>query len=58
MVPVRSAQLLVDGKTISVKVPLEASKVYEFDVAGARSLTGRTVTANTAYYRVNQLVVP
>ena len=54
MVPVRSAQLLVDGKTISVKVPLEASKVYEFDVAGARSLTGRTVTANTAYYRVNQ----
>ena len=58
MVPVRSAQLLVDGKTISVKVPLEAGKVYEFDVAGARSLTGRTVTANTAYYTVNQLVAP
>ena len=58
MVPVQSAQLLVNGKTISVKVPLEAGKVYEFDVAGARSLTGRTVTANTAYYTVNQLVAP
>lgn len=57
-VPVQSAQLLVDGKTISVKVDLQVDKAYEFDVTGVRSQEGRRVTASQAYYTLNQLVAP
>ena len=57
-VPVQSAQMLVDGKTISVKVNLKTDKVYEFEVSGVRSLKGRRVIAAKAYYTVNQLVAP
>ncbi len=57
-VPVQSAQLLVDGKTISVKADLQVDKVYEFEVSGVRSLNGRRVTASRAHYTLNQLVAP
>ena len=55
---VESAQLLVDGKTISLKVDLQKDKVYEFEVSGVQSIKGRRVTAAKAYYTVNQLVAP
>ncbi len=57
-VPVKSAHLLVDGKTIAIKVDLVAGRVYEFDINRLRSLSGRSVTVSKAFYTLNQLVYP
>jgi len=57
-VEVQSVNLLVDGRTLAVKLPLTAGKVYEFDINRLQSLSGRTVSVSKAFYTLNQLVYP
>jgi len=57
-VEIQSVNLLVDRRTLAVKVPLVAGKVYEFDINRLRSMSGRRVSVSKAYYTLNELVYP
>ncbi len=55
---VQSTHLLVDRKTLSVKVPLMTGRVYEFEINRLRSASGRKVSVSQAFYTVNNLISP
>ncbi len=57
-VEVQSVNLLIDGRTLAVKLPLLAGKVYEFEINRLQSLSGRRVSVPKAYYTLNELVYP
>ena len=57
-VEVQSINLLVDRRTIAVKIPLVEGKVYEFDINRLRSANGQRVSVPKAFYTLNRLVYP
>lgn len=53
---IKKAQLLSDGKTIELKLPLEADKVVQIDFTGLRDKKGRQVSVDKVYYTLNSLI--